>query len=396
MKDITYWSSHEEKEILRPLSMDVKFQNHFKKLQQVFLYITDECNLRCKHCLYKANLILGKSIDTMLAARLLTTFRKMGAYKLTFIGGEATLYGKEDNSRPLFALIKHARDLGYEYIRLDTNGHFDKRLLSSADFLSLNELSFSIDGYDSKTNDSLRGQGAFYKTLENLRNAIKKGMNVHITSCVARQNLDIAGSASKLMDRIIQFAENEGAKAMNFHGVFKMGVPMDTWTDGTHITADEWIKAYKTILERMDKHAYLIPVRLPTHVISKEEFNRKPENYGYCPGKLGERVLIHPNGIIRICSSLLCTPFGVAKYDFENISWENITNELIHHNFSMPTPCTNQKAVYDDKHVPVCFSFKPKQKEPVWEKFGKSVTDEFFSRVSKDDFSALEVTGQTK
>ena len=34
--------------------MDQKFKDYYKKnLRQVFLYLVDDCNLRCVQCLYK-------------------------------------------------------------------------------------------------------------------------------------------------------------------------------------------------------------------------------------------------------------------------------------------------------------------------------------------------------
>ena len=35
--------------------IDAKFREHFRNLKQVFLYITDVCNLRCVQCIYKPN-----------------------------------------------------------------------------------------------------------------------------------------------------------------------------------------------------------------------------------------------------------------------------------------------------------------------------------------------------
>ena len=78
--------------------IDEKFRKHFRNLQQVFLYITDECNLKCIHCVYKPNITfhLGqKEIELGTAISLLSDFREMGASKLSILGGEPSLY---DNS----------------------------------------------------------------------------------------------------------------------------------------------------------------------------------------------------------------------------------------------------------------------------------------------------------
>ena len=107
-------------------------------------------------------------------------------------------------------------------------------------------------------------------------------------------------------------------------------------------------------------------VRMPLHIISREEFSKHPKYYGYCPCKLGERALIHPDGIIRVCSSMLSTPYGVAHYTSDEICWNECNNELKNHKMNEYTPCTNQVALYSDSFCPVCFSLKPYQNELVW------------------------------
>lgn len=35
---------------------DNNFYNHFKDLKQVFMYITDRCNIGCEQCIYKPSI----------------------------------------------------------------------------------------------------------------------------------------------------------------------------------------------------------------------------------------------------------------------------------------------------------------------------------------------------
>ena len=351
---------------MESMTVDDRFRFHFRNLKQVFLYITDECNLRCKQCLYKPSVVLGRRMDCWTALRLLRVFRDMGAFKLTILGGEATLYGREENHEPLARLIEHSKSMGYSYIRLDTNGQFGRNLLHHPSFKRLDELSFSIDGYDATTNDSIRGRGTFCNALENLRYAIQLGYQVHVTTCAIRQNFGTEREGKGFIEKMVNFACAEGAKGINFHAVLRMGVPMDAWTEGTHIDPRYWLRAYREVLAESDSYKRGVSIRLPLHVVPREEFERYPRYYGYCPAKLGERVLVHANGIIRICSSLLSTEYCVAKFSRKGIYWEEVTNELYRHDLNAVTPCTNQTALYHEDLVPVCFSLKPYQNEPVW------------------------------
>lgn len=365
------------------LWIDPRFKEHFRNLKQVFLYITDDCDLRCVQCLYRPNLMLAKEIRLETALALLATFREMGAFKLSILGGEPTRYGLLDDNKPLLTLITEARKMGYEYIRLDTNGQFESTLLEEEAFRSLDELAFSIDGHTPKHHDALRGEGTFDKCLSNLRKAVELGYDVHITCCAQKVNIGRDRNGNLLLDSMIRFASSVGANLINFHAVFIMGVPMDAWTGDIQISPKEWMNVYSEISENIAAGKYDIPVRIPQHFVTREEFENDPTYYGYCPAKFGERVLVHPNGIIRICSALLATQYGVARYDDHRILWEEFLNELDRHDLYRPTPCTNQRALYVGELVPLCFSFKPKQDEIVWKNMGEGGKGWWEKRLAK-------------
>ena len=129
--------------------MDQRFKDFFQdNLKQVFLYLIDDCNLRCVQCLYKLDIcfqVEKKEIAFEDAVKLISDFRELGAVKLTLMGGEPTLYGKKDRNKQLLELIKKSKELGYEYVRIDTNGQFDSELLEKPEFKMLDEVTFSID-----------------------------------------------------------------------------------------------------------------------------------------------------------------------------------------------------------------------------------------------------------
>lgn len=356
--------------MITPHQFDRHFGKHFAKLHQVFMYITDVCNLRCVQCIYKPNVIFnnGREIPENTALSLLASFRQLGASKLTLLGGEPTLYGARDDHRPLKRVIRGARDLGYEYIRIDTNGTFPDALLDDSDFRTLNEIAFSVDGYTAEMNDSIRGQNTFTNSLYRMKLAKRLGFKVTITCCVHKQLVKPIASTGYELEKMIRFAEEAGIDQINFHDLFKAGVPMDTWTGDLNHTVAEWIPVYEDIRSKINQKAFKISVRLPQCFITKEEFQSNPEYYGYCPVKLGERVMVHPDGVIRICSNLICSEHFTAKYAGGQIAWnETETNEMLHHELDKMTPCTNRSLNRSyGKYVPLCFSFKPDQDEFVY------------------------------
>lgn len=142
---------------------------------------------------------------------------------------------------------------------------------------------------------------------------------------------------------MIKYAETLGVDTINFHALFKHGFPLDTWTEETDISWKNWMDVYSVINKSVKNDEYDINVRLPQHFVSPEEFQKKPKYYGYCPVKLRDRILVHPDGILRICSGLLGSQYGIGRYYGDKITWDKSgTNETNDHKFEEDTACTNQ------------------------------------------------------
>ncbi len=351
--------------------VDEKFQMYFKNLKQVFLYVINECNLNCPQCIYKPNnyfTIGKKEIDYETAVKLISDFYELGARKLSILGGEPTLYGKYQGKRYLLAdLIAEAKKIGYKYVRIDTNGTFSPELLELDGFKQLDEISFSMDGFDRDTCNNIRGRGVFEIETENIKRAVALGYRADITCCVYQELLERDNKGDYLLEKLIYLAAELGVSRVNFHGLVKDGTPIDLWSSDLQVNVEDWVQAYENISQKISAGVYPISVRIPQLFITKEEFYEKPKYYSFCPTKLGERVLVHPDGIIRICSGLLGTAYGVADYYDGKICWNNRkTNELLEHKMDTCTWCTNRGKKDYGEYVPLCFSFKPNQDEFVY------------------------------
>jgi len=351
--------------------IDQQIKDYFgDNLRQVFMYLIDSCNLNCTQCLYKLDMsfqVEKKEIALEDAIKLISDFREMGAIKLTLMGGEPTLYGIKENNKPLLELIKKAKELGY-YTRIDTNGMFNSELLEKPEFKMLDEITFSIDGPNEEINDPIRGKHSFKKSIDNLKRAKELGYNINITTCISKELIKRDNEGNLYLDRMIKFAEDLGIDRINFHNLFKTGVPRDHFSGNIDISIKEWFNVWGEIQDKISNDEYKIPVRIPQSFTTKKEFEKNPEYYGYCSCKTGSRVLVHPNGIMRVCSLMIGTPYGIGRYYDDKMVWDNSpTNELRSHKFNENTPCTNQfKNNKFGKFVPTCVSFKPGQSELIW------------------------------
>jgi len=347
--------------------IDKNFLDKYEwNLQQIFLYVNDECQLRCKHCLVKPNLDFKfkREFDLEKLKKLLSDFKKMWAVKLTILWWEPTLYSK------LTDLIEYSKDLWFQFITIDTNWLFDSKLLDNSSFKKLDDISFSIDWYNNKTHWFLRWNWVLLKTLNNLKQAIEKWYNVSVTTCIHRGLIDFNETEPELrykdLKETILFLEKLWIYSLNFHVLLPHWMPISTWSEGTDISIDEWMKIKLFLLKIKNK--LKIDIRIPTHFINKNEYKNNKEYYDFCTLKISERVLLTVDWLIRNCAGFLGSKYHVARFEDNKITWnyDENTNEYSWLN----SKCKWCPYQFKDKNiwelVPLCFSLKPNQKEFIW------------------------------
>lgn len=347
-----------------------------KKIKQVFVYITNNCQLSCKQCLYKPKLRNGeKDIDFNILEELLKKFFKMGAYKITFLGGEPTLYNDEKNKKNFKDIIESAKKIGYTYIRFDTNGQYEKNFFDENFFQNIDEITFSLDGYNKEICDYVRGKGSFKKCVENIKDAVLKKNLVQINTCVHKKMCENEEEGYKNIKKMINFCENLNVSYINFHPILKIGVSRDNWIDDTDISLELWEKIYNRIYDEIKEKKFSINVRIPKRVIDTKKIKEDYEKFFYCPVKLSERALIMPDGQIKVCAFTIGTDECLARYTKDEIKFEKKNNEIkILDKLNKNTVCARQKSKNEKKSC-LCMSYKPNQKEIVWEEIQKQKID---------------------
>lgn len=336
---------------------DSRFLDYFDgRLRQIYLYVTDVCSLRCQQCLYKTTLA-NRELNHQMALQFIADFRSLGAKKMTLIGGEPFLYGRKSEGRALAELIECAASVGYEYIRIDTNGQQQRQFLEKAVFHAVSNVAVSIDGHNAAINDELRGRGSFDKAVQFVREAVELGHYVSITTCVHPGNINH-------LDRMISLAASLGAKEMNLHPIFKMGIARDSFSGDTDISPDRWVKEYARLKASIAAGAYSISVRVPQRFVSRDEYLVHPSTYDYCPSRMAERILVQPNGDMRICALCIGTPLRIASYSPGRVRFCGDTSEIAPERLRRQ-PCMTQLRDFGDL-IPLCISYKPGQAEFVW------------------------------
>ena len=347
------------------MKVDNATEQYFNgKVKQVFVYLTNRCQLRCRQCLYKP-LLDDNSSDLDLASliQLLQIFRRYGAYKLSFLGGEPTLYIDSKSGADFSKVVEISKELGYSYIRVDTNGQFPPAFLANKSISKLDEITFSIDGYDAPTHDALRGKGTFNKCISNIKQAVNQGYKVQITSCFHNGLcVDVATGVESIL-KLISLCDEIKVQKLNFHPILKVGVKRDDWIDNTEISSALWIEIYEEVQNRLRTLSSNIAVRLPMRYVKKEMLSA---SHSYCPLKMGERALIMPDGTIKVCAFNIGTPNCLAKFTNTCVAFEDEHNELSLLERSGIMCCNQQSS---DEYYALCMSYKPNQSELVWNNY---------------------------
>lgn len=134
-------------------------------LKEVHLDITSHCNLSCLHCYQNPYLQIGSSEMTNVQIKsLIDELAEMNVARLVISGGEPFL------RKDLWDIIGYSLHRGIIVPTIFTNGTIYnadlKEICRSGKPIAL---AISLDGYSNGMHDYIRGEGAFGKTIDNIR-----------------------------------------------------------------------------------------------------------------------------------------------------------------------------------------------------------------------------------
>lgn len=145
--------------------------------KMLMLYVTDNCNLRCKHCFYWKEVDNPRNAHSIEEIETLTKSLKERLDLLTLTGGEPFI------RKDLVDIVRlFVQNNGVKRIHIATNGLLpDLTVRKTQEMLAILgpktrlTMQFSIDGFEDE-HDKVRGmQGAFAKTCE----TVKKLNDIH-------------------------------------------------------------------------------------------------------------------------------------------------------------------------------------------------------------------------
>lgn len=172
-----------------------------KKPLQTVLFISEKCNLACKHCtVYKIKNPIIKTYEKI-REELEYSYR-LGSRFVDFEGGEPTIWKEGD--KDLNSLIRLAKEIGYYSATITTNAQLPFAG-SEADSIWV-----SLDGLGSY-HDEVRGKGAFERLEKNIEGSKHPQLSV---------NMVINTNNYPSVEETIEYARNSPyiqSISLNFH-----------------------------------------------------------------------------------------------------------------------------------------------------------------------------------
>lgn len=270
----------------------------YGRFRNVYLYITEACQLRCEHCYMGERLEralkmpLAKIVDT------LTAWRQLGGSKLTILGGEPTLH-------PHYCqVIRLARQLGYEHVITTTNAQKPAlrrfRQLAPDDFAYVQ---VSLDGGSRTTHDAVRGSGTFDEAIETTRELAERGFDVRIICTVNKAN-------ERDVVELLDIADVLGVSLVKFHVFSAIGTGHGN--PELAMTPPEWVN----FCDHLNSIAPQYDTRVwyqPTYARRDQMERYAAEGYQGCIGRTLDRISIFPDGRCYVCSYLFDTDLYFAQ-----------------------------------------------------------------------------------
>jgi len=178
-------------------------------LKQLYFYLTEGCNLACRHCWLAPQFDPDGSKNAMLPLALLKKAIEeaipLGLTSVKLTGGEPLLH---PNFLNILDFLKEKRlDL-----TLETNGILLTEEIARA--IAEHEkpfVSVSLDGANAATHDKIRGvEGSFAKAKAGICNLVKNHIHPQVIMSIMRSNADQA-------ETLVELAETLGADSVKFN-----------------------------------------------------------------------------------------------------------------------------------------------------------------------------------
>ncbi len=178
-------------------------------LSQIYFYLTEGCNLACRHCWiapkYQTADHSYPSLDFDLSRSILKQAKPLGLRSVKLTGGEPLMHPQISD------ILELIRSSDFR-LGMETNGVLCTPELARVIATCKNPyVSVSLNGVDAETHEWVRGvKGCFEAALDGIRNLVDAGLKPQIIMTIMRRN-------RHQMEAMVRLAESLGAGSVKFN-----------------------------------------------------------------------------------------------------------------------------------------------------------------------------------
>jgi pyrroloquinoline quinone biosynthesis protein E len=278
-----------------------------EELSSLYIYLTDECNLKCIHCWQSAPLA-GKGVYSALefdtCRNFLDTTLEMGLKNITFSGGEPLLNPEFHK----FVEYFHKNHIG---VTVETNGMLilDEPILQTIKDYNV-FCAISIDGINPDTHNKHRGNPfAFKKTVQGIDALEREKIKYQLIMSISRFNYH---ELIPLLDFVKQNWPHCAQFKINM--ISASGRALKMKKKGLLFQPGEYMQITEDIAALIEQYPFHIMLHLDPVFFSFKSLMLKFSCGGHCGYKSSLSILA--NGNVSICS----LGKQVPKYIFGHVS----------------------------------------------------------------------------
>jgi SynChlorMet cassette radical SAM/SPASM protein ScmF len=204
------------------------------QLNTLYFYLTEGCNLRCRHCWIEPKFQTEKkqyaALEPSLFRHIVRQAKELGLRGVKLTGGEPLMHSR------IGEILGIIREEGVN-LTMETNGVLcSPELADDLRHSNLRDISLSLDGADRETHEWVRGvEGCFEATLQGIRNLVAVGIRPQVIMTLMRRNVD-------QMEALIRLAESVGASSVKFNLIQPTARGVQMHQAGEALSVGEYVK----------------------------------------------------------------------------------------------------------------------------------------------------------
>jgi radical SAM protein with 4Fe4S-binding SPASM domain len=260
-----------------------------RKLDELWLYYTLACNLRCEHCLVSAGKGLRNELTTEEFKNLVDEAIKLGVKRFYITGGEPFI--KEG----IFDLIKYiTKTRKRELIVLTNATLFDDRRIAELKKVMGPKLimQVSLEGPHAAVHDKLRGKGSFDKAVEGIKKLINIGITPIVSTAISKYNEKDIVKTSRYLRKL-------GIKEHNVLWMHAKGRGVNN-LNKLHVASDDIAKTMKKLKKEYREQEVIFDNVESLKVRVRTKRGRKNDLCNNCY----EKICVNADGNVYPCASL--------------------------------------------------------------------------------------------